>query len=177
MRRFWLIFAVVLLISAALESYGKYEAKLQTHVSGTEEDELLARLVRDAREGLEHMLQRALITQTIECGFQRFGPYLPLALGPVQSITSIEYLDSSDNLQTLDPAGVGAAGRGVLLLGPTGDPCAEALAQLGLDLARCVVIRGDVVDAGRALQELAAAHERTMGAVRARLLKYGRINA
>lgn len=32
-------------------------------------------------------------------------------------------------------------------------------------------------DAGRALQELAAAHQRTMGAVRARLLKYGRINA
>jgi len=32
-------------------------------------------------------------------------------------------------------------------------------------------------DARRALQELAAAHERTMGAVRARLLKYGRINA
>ena len=32
-------------------------------------------------------------------------------------------------------------------------------------------------DAGRALQELAAAHERTMGAVRARLLKYDRINA
>jgi hypothetical protein len=29
-------------------------------------------------------------------------------------------------------------------------------------------------DAGRALQELAAAHERTMGAVRARLLKYVR---
>lgn len=32
-------------------------------------------------------------------------------------------------------------------------------------------------DAGRALQELAAAHEHTLGAVRARLLKYGRINA
>jgi hypothetical protein len=32
-------------------------------------------------------------------------------------------------------------------------------------------------DSGRALQELAASHERTMGAVRARLLKYGRINA
>ena len=32
-------------------------------------------------------------------------------------------------------------------------------------------------DAGRALKELAALHERTMGAVRARLLKYGRINA
>ena len=29
----------------------------------------------------------------------------------------------------------------------------------------------------RALYEAAAAHERTMGAVRARLLKYGRINA
>jgi hypothetical protein len=32
-------------------------------------------------------------------------------------------------------------------------------------------------DSGRALQELAAQHERTLGAVRARLLKYGRINA
>jgi len=32
-------------------------------------------------------------------------------------------------------------------------------------------------DAGRALQELAATHERTIGAIRARLLKYGRINA
>jgi hypothetical protein len=32
-------------------------------------------------------------------------------------------------------------------------------------------------DAGRAVQELAAAHERTIGGVRARLLKYGRISA
>ncbi len=32
-------------------------------------------------------------------------------------------------------------------------------------------------DAGRALQELVLVYERTMGAVRARLLKYGRINA
>lgn len=32
-------------------------------------------------------------------------------------------------------------------------------------------------DAGRALQELASSHQRTMGSVRARLLKYGRINA
>jgi hypothetical protein len=32
-------------------------------------------------------------------------------------------------------------------------------------------------DAGRALHELAAAHQRSMGAIRARLLKYGRINA
>lgn len=32
-------------------------------------------------------------------------------------------------------------------------------------------------DAGRALQELASAHERTMGGVRARLVKYGRMSA
>lgn len=32
-------------------------------------------------------------------------------------------------------------------------------------------------DAGRELQELAAVHERTMGGVRARLVKYGRISA
>jgi hypothetical protein len=32
-------------------------------------------------------------------------------------------------------------------------------------------------DAGRGLQELAAAHERTLTGVRARLIKYGRISA
>jgi len=32
-------------------------------------------------------------------------------------------------------------------------------------------------DAGRALQDLAAAHERTVTGVRARLLKYGRLSA
>lgn len=32
-------------------------------------------------------------------------------------------------------------------------------------------------DSGRSLQELAAAHERTIAGVRARLLKYGRITA
>lgn len=32
-------------------------------------------------------------------------------------------------------------------------------------------------DSGRTLQEIAAAHERTPGSVRARLLKYGRLNA
>jgi hypothetical protein len=32
-------------------------------------------------------------------------------------------------------------------------------------------------DAGRALQDLAAAHERTMAGVRARLVKYGRLAA
>jgi hypothetical protein len=32
-------------------------------------------------------------------------------------------------------------------------------------------------DSGRSLQELAASHQRTLAGVRARLLKYGRINA
>jgi protein ImuA len=37
---------------------------------------------------------------------------------------------------------VGAAGRGILLIGPPAEPCAEALEELGLPLRRCVVIRG-----------------------------------
>jgi protein ImuA len=39
-------------------------------------------------------------------------------------------------------ARVGAAGGGVLLIGPPATPCAEALAQLGIALPRCVLIRG-----------------------------------
>jgi protein ImuA len=39
-------------------------------------------------------------------------------------------------------ARLNAAGRGLLLIGPPAEPCAEALAQAGLDLRRCVVIQG-----------------------------------
>jgi protein ImuA len=39
-------------------------------------------------------------------------------------------------------ARVTAAGRGVLLVGPPAEPCAEAWGQLGIDLAHCVLVRG-----------------------------------
>jgi len=45
------------------------------------------------------------------------------------------------------------------------------------DWREALITALDAPIAGPPLQELAAGHERTMGAVRARLLKYGRINA
>ena len=71
-----------------------------------------------------------------------------------EAATALERLERSDRRKAQMPA-------------KTGEPWSE-------DEDRKLLAS---FDAGRALQELASAHERTMGAIRARLLKYGRINA
>src|ERR1700756_4337663 len=79
-------------------------------------------------------------------GYTALDAELPGGGWPQRAITELLLASPGwGEMRLLAPAlgGGGAAGRGVLLLGPPADPCAEALAQLGLDLARCVVIRGD----------------------------------
>jgi protein ImuA len=79
-------------------------------------------------------------------GYAALDAELPGGGWPQRAITELLLTGAGwGEMRLLAPAlaRVGAAGRGVLLLGPPAEPCAEALAQLGLDLARCVVIRGD----------------------------------
>ena len=79
-------------------------------------------------------------------GYGALDAELPGGGWPQRAITELLLAGTGwGEMRLLAPAlaRVGAAGRGVLLLGPPAEPCAEALAQLGLDLARCVVIRGD----------------------------------
>jgi protein ImuA len=79
-------------------------------------------------------------------GYAQLDAELPGGGWPQRAITELLLAGSGwGEIRLLAPAlaRVGAAGRGVLLLGPPAEPCAEALAQLGLDLSRCVVIRGD----------------------------------
>ena len=79
-------------------------------------------------------------------GYSALDAELPGGGWPQRAITELLLAGPGwGEIRLLAPAlaRVGAAGRGVLLLGPPAEPCAEALAQLGLDLSRCVVIRGD----------------------------------
>ena len=78
-------------------------------------------------------------------GYAMLDAELPGGGWPQRAITELLLAGPGwGEMRLLAPvlAQVGAAGRGVLLVGPPAEPCAEALAQLGLDLARCVVIRG-----------------------------------
>ena len=79
-------------------------------------------------------------------GYAALDAELPGGGWPQRAITELLLTGTGwGEMRLLAPvlARVGAAGRGVLLLGPPAEPCAEALVQLGLALARCVVIRGD----------------------------------
>jgi protein ImuA len=79
-------------------------------------------------------------------GYTALDAELPGGGWPQRAVTELLLAGPGwGEMRLLAPAlaRVGAAGRGVLLLGPPAEPCAEALAQLGLALARCVVIRGD----------------------------------
>ncbi len=78
-------------------------------------------------------------------GYAALDAELPGGGWPQRAITELLLAGTGwGEIRLLAPAlaQVGASGRGVLLLGPPADPCAEALAQLGLDLSRCVVVRG-----------------------------------
>ena len=78
-------------------------------------------------------------------GYAMLDAELPGGGWPQRALTELLLTGTGcGEIRLLAPAlaRVGAAGRGVLLVGPPAEPCAEALAQLGLDLARCVVIRG-----------------------------------
>jgi protein ImuA len=91
-----------------------------------------------------HQLGRGR-TQVHASGFAALDAELPGGGWPQRALTEL-LLGSTGwgELRLLAPvlARVNAAGRGLLLIGPPAEPNAEALAQLGLDLRRCVVIDG-----------------------------------
>jgi protein ImuA len=76
-------------------------------------------------------------------GYAALDAELPGGGWPRRAITELLLAGPGwGEMRLLAPALARAGGRGVLLIGPPAEPCAQALAQLGIDLARCVVIRG-----------------------------------
>ena len=77
------------------------EAKDHLRVDAATEDNLIETLITVAREQFELETGRVLMTQTWEQLFDYFPAEITLLRFPVQSITSIKYLDTDGTEQTL----------------------------------------------------------------------------
>jgi len=91
-----------------------------------------------------HQLGRGRV-EVHASGFAALDAELPGGGWPQRALTELLLAGAGwGEMRLLAPAlvRVNAAGRGLLLIGPPAQPNAEALAQLGFDLRRCVVIDG-----------------------------------
>lgn len=93
--------SVKLITAPATEPVSLTEAKAHLRVTSTDEDTVITALIVSAREAVEHELARALISQTLEKTLDMFPDAIELPHPPVQSITSVKYLDTDGVEQTL----------------------------------------------------------------------------
>ena len=77
------------------------EAKLHLRVDVTDDDTLITGLIVAARQSAEQITGRALMQQTWELALDRFECEIRLQMPPLQSVTSIKYLDQDGVQQTL----------------------------------------------------------------------------
>lgn len=96
--------AYKLITAPATEPIDLTTAKLHLRVDSSADDALITAMIIAARESAEKMIDRALITQTWEVVLDSFQDAFELRRSPIQSVTSVKYLDSANVEQTLDPA-------------------------------------------------------------------------
>lgn len=91
-------------VAPAEEPITTTEAKLHLRVDGSTEDALIGSLITAARAYCENYQRRAYVTQTWTMtldGFPMDGrKWIDIPLPPLQSVTSITYLDSAGSEQT-----------------------------------------------------------------------------
>lgn len=82
------------------------EAKQQCRVDTNDDDALITGLIAVAREYVEAVTNRALITQTLELVLDQFpaGVEIILPAAPLQSVTSITYTDADGTTATFNSA-------------------------------------------------------------------------
>jgi uncharacterized phiE125 gp8 family phage protein len=86
---------------AASEPVTAAEVKAQTEVDFADDDTLITLLIAGARAFTEKYCGTRLGTQTVSVKCDCFGDFKKFAEAPVQSITSISYVDSDGATQTL----------------------------------------------------------------------------
>lgn len=77
------------------------EVKLHLRVENTDDNALITALIVAAREQAESITARALCTQTWELVLDAFPEACVLRHSPVQSVTSVDYLDTDGASQSL----------------------------------------------------------------------------
>jgi uncharacterized phiE125 gp8 family phage protein len=99
--------ALTLVTPPASEPIALQEAKEHCRIDGTDEDALMAGLITAARDYVENVTGRQLVTATWDLTLDRF-PCWPYAIdmprAPLQSVTSISYVDTDGHTQTVSSA-------------------------------------------------------------------------
>lgn len=85
----------------ASEPVTRSDAKDHLRVDHTTEDTYIDALITAARQHVENVTNRALISQTWKLYLDRFPIEISLPRAPIQSVNSIEYVDSDGVTQTL----------------------------------------------------------------------------
>lgn len=93
-----------LVTEPAIEPLTLQEAKDHIRVDGVVDDSYIEPLIKVAREATERYLGRALITQTWDLFMDRFPwpqTFLEIHTPPLQSVTTVKYIDNDGAQQTL----------------------------------------------------------------------------
>ncbi len=93
--------ALSLVTAPARQPVTLQQAKDHLRVDETVDDSVIDPLIKTAREHVEAFTHRALITQTWDLFLDAFSQIILMPKAPLQSVTSIKYLDTAGVQQTL----------------------------------------------------------------------------
>lgn len=79
------------------------EAKDFMRILEADDDALITAMIESAREFAENYTNRQIISATYELYTEWYTQDMVMPKNPIQSITSIEYMDEAGTYQTLDP--------------------------------------------------------------------------
>ncbi len=118
------------------------EAKAHCRITSDEEDGLIASYILAARQLVENDTHKRMLTQTLDYTIDHdwpysscYGPRIEFPIGPVQSVVSISYVDSSGMPQTLATSEYVAANMGSAV--QSGYPYIEPAYGITWPVVRC----------------------------------------
>lgn len=94
--------SITVITQPSVEPVTLSEAKAHCRISTTDEDVLIGSLIQAARSHVEKVTHRSLVTTTLDAAYHYFSQMVELPAAPLQSVTSVKYLDSAGDEQTLD---------------------------------------------------------------------------
>lgn len=90
-----------LVTAPAAEPISAAEVKAHSNITTTDDDTLIGEFITAARMHLENVSNRAFYTQTWDVFLDSFSSVIELPKAPLQTVTTVKYLDTDGAQQTL----------------------------------------------------------------------------
>ena len=85
---------------AAHEVLSLADVKSQLRITSTSDDDSLREFIVSVRHSVEQFIQKTLITSVWEYKLDSFPAEICLPMGPIQSVTTVAYVDTNGDAQT-----------------------------------------------------------------------------